>query len=703
MLHHLSALTFGLSRRLTWAFGLLIVGASGAAIMTNISLQLHQIEARLDERAATLGELVADVSSSYLFDNRIAELDVIYEDIKRQRDIAWIDMISPAGMMLVSGEVAEGSSFLELVEDPMVELARQTGVLQRLRGDGVEHVAVPVLLGDDYLGTVRFGIKLDEHDRQLAMVWRFNLFVGSLFVILGVLLSALVARRLTSSLARLTAMAERAARGDFDHSIELRTNDEVEHLATSFNTMLGTIRDSLGKVHAMAYRDELTALPNRAWFQDQLERTIADYEQFERPAALLFLDLDQFKKLNDTLGHHAGDALLVEVAQRLRVCLGQSDQLASKLAELHHAATQGSVSRLGGDEFTILLPAIEGREAVAEVARTVLEALSRPFDLRGQAYCASVSVGVALLPDDGTTSEALLKCADAAMYQAKGAGRGTFRLFDAGAANASLQRASLERDLRQAIVAQQFEVYFQPQFSAISGEVIGAEALVRWRHPEAGLLLPASFLPLAEEAGLMPAIGRCVITAALALAREWARVHDRPLRLAVNISVEDLAASDFAAWTTEELRRSGFDPAQLEFEITEGAAMFDSHQVEAQIRLLREAGIRFAVDDFGVGYSNIARLKHLAFETLKIDRSLLGGVGEGHEAEVLFGSILSMANALGLDVVAEGVETHAQLAFLRRHECTQVQGYLLGRPMPGDAFRDWIETLDGRKVAVGQD
>ncbi len=702
MLRHLSALTFGLSRRLTWAFGLLIVGSSGAAIMTNISLQLHQIEARLDERATTLGELAADVSSSYLFDNRIAELDVIYEDVKRQRDIASIDMISPAGMMLVSGEVAESSSFLARVEDPMVDLARRTREPQRLRGSGVEHVAVPVLLGDDYLGTVRFGIKRDEHDRQLAMVWRLNLFVGSLFVIFGVLLSALIARRLTSSLARLTAMAERAAGGDFDQTIALRTNDEVEHLATSFNTMLGTIRDSLGKVHSMAYRDELTALPNRAWFQDQLERTIADHARSGRPSALLFLDLDQFKKLNDTLGHHVGDALLVEVARRLRVCLGQSDQLASKLAELHHAATQGSVSRLGGDEFTILLPAVAGREAVADVARDVLEALSRPFDLRGQAYCASVSVGVALLPQDGTTSEALLKSADTAMYQAKSAGRGTFCFYDASAASASLQRASLERDLHQAIAAQQFEVHFQPQFSTTSGEVIGAEALVRWRHPEAGLLFPGSFLPLAEEAGLMSAIGRCVITTALALAREWAPVHDRALRLAINISIEDLATPEFAAWTIEQLHRNDFDPTQLEFEITEGAAMFDSHQVEAQIRLLRAAGVRFAVDDFGVGYSNIARLKHLAFETLKIDRSLLGEVGEDREAEVLFGSILSMANALGLDVVAEGVETQAQLAFLRRYECAQVQGYLLGRPMPSDAFLDWIGTLQDDGLAVRQ-
>lgn len=702
MLRHHPTLTFGLSRRLTWAFGLLIVGASAAAIITNISLQLRQIEARLDERAASLGELAADVSSSYLFDNRVAELDVIYEDIRRQHDIASIDLVSPVGLMLASGEVAEGSSFLELVEDPMVDLARQTGIPQRLRGSGVEHVAVPVLLGDEYLGTVRFGIKRDEHDRQLAMVWRLNLLVGGLFVVLGVLLSALIARRLTGSLARLTAMAERAAGGDFDHSIELRTNDELEHLATSLNTMLGTIRDSLGKVHSMAYRDELTTLPNRAWFQDQLERTIADHGRSGRPAALLFLDLDQFKKLNDTMGHHVGDALLVEVARRLRLCLGQSDQLASRLAEPHHAATQGSVSRLGGDEFTILLPAVAGREAVADVARDVLEALSRPFDLRGQAYCASVSVGVALLPQDGTTSEALLKSADTAMYQAKSAGRGTFCFYDAGAANASLQRASLERDLRQAIVEQQFEVHFQPQFSMASGEVIGAEALVRWRHPQAGLLFPGSFLPVAEEAGLMPAIGRCVVTGALALAREWAQVHDRPLRLAVNISIEDLAASDFAAWTIEELHRFGFDPAQLEFEITEGAAMFDSRQVEAQIGLLRAAGVRFAVDDFGVGYSNIARLKHLAFETLKIDRSLMEEVGEDREAEVLFGSILSMANALGLDVVAEGVETQAQLAFLRRHQCAQVQGYLLGRPMPGDAFLEWMDTLQEPRLAVGQ-
>lgn len=698
----LRTLSFGLGRRLTLAFGLLIGAAAAGAIVTNLGLQLQLIEARLNERASNLGELAAEVSSSYLFDKRIAELELIFEEIERQSDIASIDLIDPSGLKLASGGIggADGSSFLDIVEDPLVERARATGRVQRLSGDAVETVAMPVTFGDDYLGTLRFAILRHEYDRQLAAVWRRNLLTGALFVVFGTLMSAVIARRLTRPLAHLTAMTDRVARGDLDQSIALRTNDEFEHLAASFDAMLGTIRDSLAKVHAMAYRDKLTALPNRAWFQERLERTIAHAAASGRDAALLFIDLDQFKKLNDTLGHQVGDAFLVAVAKRLSACVGQPDTLAASPAAPRDGETLGlSVSRLGGDEFTVLLPALGGRDAAAAVAQSVLDALAQPFDVGGEPYYASASVGIAMLPEDGTTSEALLKGADIAMYQAKHSGRGVFRFFDAGAAEAALRRLSLERELRRAIEARQFEVHFQPQFSVASGEVTGAEALVRWRHPEAGLLFPGSFLPVAAEAGLMPVIGRCVIEAALDLAREWSYFRDRPLRLAINISVEDLATPQFGAWVIERLRRSGYDPRLLEFEVTEDAAMFDSERVEAEIALLRDTGIRFAVDDFGTGYSNIARLKQLAFETLKIDRSLMEGIGEDGEAEVLLGSILSMASALGLDVVAEGIETEAQLGYLRRGDCAYVQGYLLGRPMTGPAFRDWIRDETLRDVA----
>ena len=691
------ALTFGLGRRLSLAFGILLVAFVATAIVANLSVQLELIQQRLDARAKHLGKLVVDVTASHLYEMRLSDLEIIYEDLQRQPDIAYVYVLDTDHLELASGSIEAGDepAFLQAIDDPLAGMVSETRETQRNRDGSTEHIGMPVKLGTEYLGTVRFGIVLDEYNRDLSKVWVRNLLVGLFFVLFGMVLSAIVARRLTRPLGHLIAMTDRASRGDLDQSIDLHTNDELEHLASSFNTMLDALRKSIDEVHQLAYRDKLTSLPNRAWFHDYLKRTIADVARNDRPAALVFLDLDRFKHVNDTLGHHVGDQLLTAFAERLQQCVRQSDAIAVLRSPPspecpYDEPSMAAVARLGGDEFTIVLPNLDRKEDAAIVAERIITSLAEPFDLDGEEFVASTSIGIAVFPTDGDNPEDLLKHADAAMYQAKQAGRNTYRFYDARIADMAIRRMSLERELRQAIEQKQFRVVFQPQFSVATGDVIGAEALVRWQHPSLGLLTPDKFLSVAEDARLMPDIGRMVFRDALRAARGWPSLRDRPLRLAVNVSIEELEAEDFGEWILRELSETAFDAHTLEIEVTESTAMLDNDCVEAQVKMLKSAGIRFTVDDFGVGYSNLARMKRLAFETLKIDKSLMQGVGCDRDAEILVGSILSMAESLGLDVVAEGIETQEQLAFLAEHACGYAQGYLLSRPMLGKAFQNWV-------------
>ncbi|MDH3659613.1 MAG: EAL domain-containing protein [Alphaproteobacteria bacterium] len=693
------ALTFGLGRRLALVFGLLLSSFVATAILTNLHLQLELIERRLDNRIEHLGKLLFDVTASYLYELRLSDLELIYEDLQRQPDIDYVYVVDQDSMKLASGSIEVGETFLHILEDALADEVTKTGEHLRESDENTEHIGLPVKLGTEFLGTVRFGIALDSYHQDLRSVWIRNLVAGMAFVVVGVFLSILVARRLTRSLDDFIAMTDRASHGELDQSIELQTNDELEHLASSFNTMLEGLRRSMSEIQQLAYQDKLTSLPNRAWFQEFLKRTIADAVRSGESVALVFLDLDRFKHVNDTLGHHVGDQLLAAFARRLQACIRQSDAVAvmrspSDPEITHEEGPRSAVARLGGDEFTIVLSHLSKSEDVAIVAERIVASLVEPFDLGGEVFLASTSIGIAMFPADGDTPEELLKHADAAMYQAKQAGRNTYCFFDANIAQIAIRRVTLEREIRRAIEEEEFKLYLQPQFSVVPCHVVGAEALIRWQHPVEGLLTPDRFMDVAGEAKLMSKIGRVMVRAALRAAVDWPLVCNRPLRLAVNISVEELEAEDFSDWILEQIRETGFDPHAFEIEVTEGTAMLDSDSVETQVKALRAAGVRFAVDDFGVGYSNLARLKRLAFQTLKIDQSLMHGVGFDRDTEILVASILSMAGSLDLDVVAEGIETEEQLAFLQRNGCSYAQGYFLSRPMPQEAFPDWVRSVD---------
>jgi len=411
-----------------------------------------------------------------------------------------------------------------------------------------------------------------------------------------------------------------------------------------------------------AYHDLLTGLPNRALFKDRLGQAIVQAKRHGQMLAALFLDMDRFKVVNDTLGHMIGDGLLQAVAQRLRGTLREGDTLA----------------RIGGDEFMLLLPHIPSRDSVTLIARKVLAALREPFNIEGHELFVGMSIGIALYPDDGDTMESLIKHADIAMYSAKEQGRNDFRFFTQDMRQAHTGRLALENQMRHALDKGEFEVYYQPQVCVLSQRIRGMEALLRWNHPSRGVVPPDEFIPIAEESGLITPISEWVLGTALRQARQWRDAGLPALTMAVNLSARQIEHPRFLETFTHGLRDNLIDGQGLEIEITESTLMRDMDGAIHKLRKLTELGVEISIDDFGTGYSSLSYLKKLPINTLKIDRSFIHDLGSPDNGSIVTG-IASMAKGLKLNVVAEGVETDAQLDYIRDLRCDAYQGFLFSR------------------------
>ena len=436
----------------------------------------------------------------------------------------------------------------------------------------------------------------------------------------------------------------------------------------------------------MALHDVLTGLPNRRLLAENLESALARAQRHGHRLALLFLDLDRFKLVNDTLGHAAGDELLGEVARRLRAAVRQEDLIA----------------RLGGDEFTVVLEELQHPDNAAHLARKLIEAVARPMQLCGRELTPSTSVGIAIYPDDARSAADLSKAADAAMYRAKQRGRHTFEFYTPEITAESMERLAIENDLRRALARGELLLHFQPQVGLRSGRILGFEALLRWNHPERGLLLPDQFIPIAEECGLIHALGGWAIDAACAQARRWADAGLNPQRIAVNVSGSQLLHKHLVETVRAAMAEHRFTPGELdlELEITESVLQSASRSAPV-LRQLRELGVRIAIDDFGTGYSSLGVLKHMPIDTLKIDRVFIRNAPDDGDAQAIAKAMIVMAHGLGLHVVAEGVETPAQCRFLLEQGCDEVQGHLYSPPLPGDEVPALMarRTIDVRYCA----
>jgi len=432
------------------------------------------------------------------------------------------------------------------------------------------------------------------------------------------------------------------------------------------------------RVAHMAQHDSLTDLPNRTLFREKMSEGLNQVAIAGGSMAVLCFDLDNFKTVNDRLGHAAGDRLLRWVATRLKENVGEHD----------------TVARLGGDEFAVLQRGPQPQSA-ERLARRLVEIIGHPPPLENQSIHVGVSVGIAIAPDHGLDADELMKCADLALYQAKAKGRGAYQLFEPAMEEQARSRHALEYDLRGALEANQFHLVFQPQVRLDTTELTGFEALLRWKHPTRGYVSPAEFIPIAEENGLIVPIGEWVLRTACATAASWPDVT-----VAVNLSPVQFQARGLVTMVTSALAEAGLPPQRLELEVTETALLDDSEATIGILHQLRALGVRVSLDDFGVGYSSLSYLRKFPFDRIKIDRSFVGTLGESPESVAIVRTIASLGSVLGVETTAEGVETIEQLDFVRECGCTAVQGYYFGKPCPAAEVGRTIETLNAvRRVA----
>ena len=575
------------------------------------------------------------------------------------------------GLRTIGGDrYVEG--MFPLLNDRPFDSARSNGVAQG-NPEQLNHL----ILLQDWRPTQQFR---DALRRQFfgagAMVFGFALAGALLF-----------SRRMSRPLREIAAAAQDIAAGNWARQVPVSGSAEATDVAVAFNGMTTSLRRAQERLLHDAFHDHLTQLPNRALFMDRLQRAITRRTRHpEYMFAVLFVDLDRFKTVNDSLGHPAGDRLLLEIAQRLTGALRRDDTVSRPAVVARQDHADDTLARVGGDEFTILLEDIRNPSDAVRIAERIQQAVGAPILLDSQEVFVTASVGIAVSGAIGCAGEDLLRDADIAMYRAKAAGGDRCAVFDATMHENAVQRLQLETDLRRAVERQEFRLQYQPIVSLDNHRIVGFEALIRWQHPEQGLLSPASFLKVAEETGLIARIDQWVLREACAQARRW---HDESpdgpaISVSVNLSAQAFGQHDLVRQVSDVLRDTGLAPSGLRLEITESVAMADAERARTVLVALKALGVRISLDDFGTGYSSLSYLQGFPVDTLKIDRSFVIGTDRNDECREIIRTIVNLARTLRLDVIAEGAETAAQVEFLEGLDCRFLQGYFFSRPMALD-------------------
>jgi len=716
----------------TLTIGLIFLTAIAISAF-HVSRQWYGEDDDLRARGGTIAATLAAVSEYGLYPANRTQIDRLLDGLAVPGDIAYVSVLDVAKNMLVERRYAavlhdaplpplsagtslpapgktrivdfviRGQRYIELI----APVTAATTAADRAARGGTDSTAISTSTARVPIGYIRVGMRSDRTGQQFRDDPLGALTIVGLVLVTAALATLLTTRRIVAPIRRLMRAAKAVGSGDLDVYVPTRSTDELGLLTRTFNHMTRRLAESQDEVAsyqrtleekvatrtkeleiatAQAYRlaqhDILTGLPNRLLLKQQLGQVLAQAKRGGHHVACLFLDFDHFKRINDTLGHDAGDLLLQAIAQRLSGAVRESDILA----------------RLGGDEFVVILPGLDPAHATFEMSTVlarVREAFLTPFQLSDQMPTLTCSIGISMYPLDAEDPVSLIKQADSAMYAAKGAGRNAYRFYTADM-NARVQaRLQLETDMRRAMIDNEFFLVYQPQVSMATGRAAGVEALLRWRDPERGVIAPSEFIPVAEESGMIQALGARALRDACRQVVQW-RLQGMAMRLSVNLSVQQLQHDRWLNVVEDALRASGLPPQYLDLEITESVIITHPERAIATLGKLKERGVSITVDDFGTGYSSLSYLARLPIQAVKVDQRFVRGIGQNGSDQTITQAIIALSHALGLRVIAEGVETDLQFDFLKKHGCEEAQGYLISRPLEAAQLRAWWRLQDNR-------
>jgi diguanylate cyclase (GGDEF)-like protein len=633
-------------------------------------------EQQLVDRGRALGRLISLVSPEAILGYDYLLLNDYTREVAMQRDVVYAVIVTAQGVPISTSIDGTGSKLKGRLR------AAGTGhileALEQVRRDpDLISLDFPIVHNDAQLGRFLVGLSRESVRKQLDKQLTIQaMIVVAIVLFLAGAIYTVFRFNVLSPVRKLIAASRHVARGEYV-TVDVKSSDEFALLARAFNAMAAEVKEEQAKLHRQANFDTLTGLPNRMMAFDRITQEIRRAKRTRGRFAVYFIDLDNFKHVNDSLGHAAGDELLIAIGRRLEAALRESD----------------TVARLGGDEFLVLAPDITDEMQVKIIADRLLEAVAEPLELSGRRLVMQCSVGIALFPDSGDSVETLMVNADEAMYQAK-AGQHGSAIFFTEEMNVRLrERMRLEQDLEKAIERNELQVHFQPIVVGATEAHHGAEVLLRWRHPERGMILPSQFVPLAEASGDILAIGDWVLVQACRLWSQWRAAGIAPGVLAVNVSRVQFRRR-LSARVAELLAEHDIPASMLELEITESVVLDDHVEVVEELARLRGMGIRVSLDDFGTGYSSLSYLKRFRFDILKIDRSFVAGVPDNPDDVSVVNAIFAMARGLDLKVVAEGVERRTQLDFIRAHRCDFVQGWLFSKALDETQYRAYLQGAD---------
>ena len=615
----------------------------------------------------------------------------------RQPDARYVLVYDDAGTIIHDGSEEIPSYGKRMDDEFAAEVVASTSMLT-LFNESVMDVSMPIMIGDERLGGVRMGFDLEVakgfQERALAemrqrlgvlghrqLVW-VGLVTGSLLII-GLLVLWLIQHWLVQPIRQLADSARQIEAGRFELDLPTsRRRDEIGELLRAFSRMSESVARHDRDIRRMAYTDALTGLSNRLAFREALDEQLLQMRGDGQQLALLFADIDDFKRVNDTLGHDAGDDVLVQCSARIRDAIGE------------HVGDNALLARFGGDEFVILVQASsrdsrDAREIATNLAEALVEALGQPMLVHERQVFLGTSIGITMFPEDASTAASLMKNGDIAMYQAKVAGKNCYRFYSRAMDLAVERRVNLEHELRGAWDRGELSLVYQPVFRLSDRVMVGAEALLRWNHPKHGQVAPSVFIDVAEQSGLIEVLGPKVLRTACMDAVRWQQLQPggEPLSVAVNVSPRQLrSGGELADVVASCLRETGLEPGRLHLELTETAVIGDEAHVSDELARLRATGVKVLLDDFGTGFSGLSHLRRVPVDGVKIDRSFIADILRDPDDLALTSAIIAMAHSLGITVIAEGVEKAGQYALLRERGCDQAQGYWLGHPLPGNDF-----------------